>query len=375
MVLPKVHTFSLLSPLAWIYQGVMALRNWAFNTGRLSVTSFEDQVAVIGVGNIVAGGAGKTPHIEYLVRLLQAEGIGPIAVLSRGYKRDTKGFLLAAQGVTARQLGDESYQLYRKFPNITVAVDEDRVHGIRQLLGQANPPQVILLDDSFQHRYVKPGLNICLTSYHRILYADAVLPAGFLRESRKGVRRADLVIVTKCPASLRDEEEIEIVGHMPTTISQPMFYSGYKYGSLVNLATLKPTKVDPRTDVLVVSGIADPVVLTNYIGKHYRLLDHMAYGDHHRFSAKDIQEIERRLDGVNSDNMVTHIQGLKPIVIVTEKDAARLYEHKAVSEALKQRIYYLPTEVFFLKDHESQFNKKVLDYVRKDRTNRPIHNE
>ncbi|MBR0038277.1 MAG: tetraacyldisaccharide 4'-kinase [Bacteroidales bacterium] len=367
MVLPKVHTLPFLLPIAWIYDWVMAVRNWAFENGHLPVTSFEDQVAVIGIGNVVAGGAGKTPHIEYLIRLLQREGVGPIAVLSRGYKRETKGFLKAAPGVTARQLGDESYQLFRKFPDVIVAVDEKRVDGIRNLLSSDNPPKVILLDDCFQHRYVKPGLTICLSSYHRILYRDSVLPAGLLRENPKGIRRANLVVITKCPDSLRDEEETEIIAHMPTELSQPILYSGYKYGQLVNLVTLKPTKVDPRTDVLVVSGIADPSVMISYIGKRFRLLDHMAFGDHHRFSNKDIQKIRERLDGVNAQGNVTQIKGLEPIVIVTEKDAARLLDHKAVSEELKKRIYYLPTEVFFLKDHENQFNKIVLDYVRKDR--------
>lgn len=369
MVLPAVHTFPILMPLAWIYQGIMSIRNWAFDKGHLSVTSFEDRVAVIGVGNIVAGGTGKTPHIEYLVRLLQREAIGPIAVLSRGYKRETKGFLLAEPNISARQLGDESYQLYRKFPDILVAVDEDRVHGIQRLLEMENPPKVILLDDCMQHRYVKPGLTVCLSSYNRILYMDKVLPAGLLREHPKGICRAQLVIVTKCPHALRDEEETEITAKMPTTFNQPIYYSAYRYGQLVNLATMQRTMVDPRTEVLAVSGVANAADMINYIGHHFRLLDHMDFGDHHRFSNRDIQRIEKRLNTVNADGHVTQIKGLKPIVIVTEKDAARLLDHKAVSEELKKRIYYLPVEVYFQKDHENLFNHKILDYVKKDRRN------
>lgn len=369
MVLPKFHSLPLLMPFAWIYSGVMALRNWAFDKGYLREVSFEDRVAIIGVGNLCVGGAGKTPHIEYLIRLLQRENIGPIAVLSRGYKRDSKGFVLAKPGISSSKLGDESAQLYRKFPDTIIAVDENRVRGVRNLLKLDEPPKVILLDDSFQHRYIKPGLNICLSSYHRILYQDHVLPAGLLRESASGLKRADIVLVTKCPAKMRDEEENEILCHMPTVPDQPLFYSAYRYSCPYNLATLQPHPVDPRSEVLVVTGVADPTVMVNYVEKHYRLLDHLAYSDHHHFSYSDIKEMRSRLDNVNQLGYCTNNSGQKPIIITTEKDAARLIDMKSVKEDFKQRIYYLPTEVFFLKDHAELFNQKVLDYVRKDRTN------
>ena len=369
MVLPKFHTLPVLLPFSWIYSGIMSLRNWAFDNGYLPVTSFEDRVPIIGVGNICAGGAGKTPHIEYLIRLLQREGIGPIAVLSRGYKRQSSGFVLAEPGMTATRLGDESFQLYRKFPDVIVAVDEKRVHGVNKLLQLETTPRVILLDDAFQHRYIKPGLNICLTSYHRIIYQDSVLPAGLLREKEKGMERADIVIVTKCPKSVRDEEESDIQCHMPTTNFQPIYYSGYRYGKLYNLATGLPTDVDPRREVLIVSGVADPTVMVNYVEKHFRLLDHMAYSDHHRFSYSDVRDMHKRLDKVNSDGYCTNSSGEKPIIITTEKDAARLMDMESIDEDFKQRVFYLPTEVFFLKNHEELFNQKVLDYVRKDRAN------
>ena len=368
-VLPKFHTFPVLLPLSWIYSGVMRLRNWAFDSGKLSVTSFEERIPIIGVGNICAGGAGKTPHIEYLIRLLQQEGIGPIAVLSRGYRRDTKGFLLATTGITSGKLGDESFQLFRKFPEIIVAVDEDRVHGVKKLLALPTPPQVILLDDCFQHRYIKPGLNICLTSYHRIIYQDHVLSAGLLRESEEGMDRADIVIVTKCPKSLRDEEVNDLYARMPISGGQPIYYSGYRYTKLYSLETCLPVDVDPRREVLIVSGVADPAVMVNYVEKHFRLLDHMSYGDHHRFSYQDLREMQTRLDNVNRDGYCTNNSGEKPIIITTEKDAARLLDMKSIKPELKERIYYLPTEVFFLDNHAELFNKKVLDYVRKNRTN------
>ena len=369
MVLPKFHTLPVLLPFSWIYSGIMSLRNWAFDKGYLTQTSFEDKVAIIGVGNICAGGAGKTPHIEYLIRLLQREGIGPIAVLSRGYKRQSSGFVLAKPGITASRLGDESYQLYRKFPDLIVAVCEKRVVGVEKLLQLEEPPRVILMDDVYQHRYIKPGLNICLSSYHRILYQDYVIPAGLLREKAKGLNRADLVIVTKCPKALRDEEESEIMGHMPTTNFQPIYYSGYRYGKLYNLGTGLPTDVDPRREVLIVTGVADPKVMVEFVEKHFRLLDHMIYSDHHRFSYSDVRDMQNRLDNVNRDGFCTNSSGEKPIIITTEKDAARLMDMKSIKDEFKERVFYLPTEVFFLKNHEELFNQKVLDYVRKNRTN------
>jgi len=369
MVLPKFHTLPILMPFAWIYSGVMALRNMAFDKDYLHETSFENRVPIIGVGNLVAGGAGKTPHIEYLIRLLKREGIGPIAVLSRGYKRESSGFVLAVPGITALKLGDESFQLYRKFPDVIVAVDEDRVRGVKKLLALEEPPHVILLDDCFQHRYIKPGLNICLTSYHRIIYQDHVIPAGLLRESPSGIHRADIVLITKCPKNLRDEEENEIVAHMPTNAGQPLLYSGYQYGKLYSLSTGEPVDVDPRREVLVVSGVADPTVMLNYVEKHFRLLDHMSYRDHHRFTYSDIHDMRTRLDNVNNQGYCTNNSGEKPIIITTEKDASRMMDLKKLKDDFKDRVYYLPTEVFFLDKCGEKFNQKVLDYVRKNRSN------
>lgn len=344
-----------------------------FDTGHKISISFEDHVPVICVGNLAVGGTGKTPHTEYIVDLLRRNGIGPIAVLSRGYKRHSEGFQVALPRqedapidpkINASLLGDESYQLYRKFPFLIVAVDADRVHGIRQLLTSQLPPRVIILDDAMQHRYVKPGLTICLTSYSRILYKDMMLPAGRLREPASNVTRADLVIVTKCPGALRREEETEITANLPTTLEQPIFYSAFRYGQLVNLSTGKPCEIEHSSEVLIVAGIADPKVMEEYVHKHYRLLDIFTFGDHHHFSDKDIQQIQERLDGVNASGFCSNDSGKKAVIITTEKDAARLVNHPAVTESLRKRIYYLPTEVYFLQKQEEKFDQMVLDYVR-----------
>ena len=354
----------ILAPLSWLYGLGVWIRNRRCDKGILKETSFEDQVAVISVGNIAVGGTGKTPHTEYLVRLLQRHGIAPIAVLSRGYKRQSHGFILAEQDTSATRLGDESYQMHRKFPNIYVAVDEKRVRGIKKLLALPEPPKVIILDDAMQHRYVKPGLNICLTSHNRILYKDMLLPAGFLREPMENVKRADMLIVTKCPGGIRQEEEVDIVGKIPTN-GQPIFYSAYRYGRLVSLDTGLPCDVDHATDVLVVTGISDPTVVHSYVEKHFRLMDHMIFSDHHHFSEKDIRKIQARFESLNDMGFCT--KGNNSIIITTEKDASRLVDHPAVSAELRKRIYYLPTEVYFLKDHEDKFDNIILDYVNKER--------
>lgn len=373
MYLPKVNNFTILAPFAWLYGLGVWVRNKMFDTGHKISISFEDHVPVICVGNLAVGGTGKTPHTEYIVDLLRRNGIGPIAVLSRGYKRHSEGFQVALPRqedapidpkINASLLGDESYQLYRKFPFLIVAVDADRVHGIRQLLTSQLPPRVIILDDAMQHRYVKPGLTICLTSYSRILYKDMMLPAGRLREPASNVTRADLVIVTKCPGALRREEETEITANLPTTLEQPIFYSAFRYGQLVNLSTGKPCEIEHSSEVLIVAGIADPKVMEEYVHKHYRLLDIFTFGDHHHFSDKDIQQIQERLDGVNASGFCSNDSGKKAVIITTEKDAARLVNHPAVTESLRKRIYYLPTEVYFLQKQEEKFDQMVLDYVR-----------
>ena len=375
MYLPKVNNIPALIPFSWLYGLGVWVRNKMFDMGKKPMVTFEHLVPVICVGNLAVGGTGKTPHTEYIVELLHRNGVGPIAVLSRGYKRHSKGFQIAHPRqkaamdgkVTAQLLGDESYQLYRKFSFLIVAVDVDRVHGINQLLHLPTPPRVIILDDAMQHRYVKPGLTICLTSYSRILYKDMMLPAGRLREPASNVTRADVVIVSKCPGALRREEETEITANLPTRLDQPIFYSAFEYGNLVNLSTGEACEIEHSSEVLIVAGIADPKVMEDYVHKHYRLLDIFTFGDHHHFTDKDIQSIRERLDGVNGDGFITNNSGKKAVIITTEKDAARLVDHPAVDENLRKRIYYLPTEVYFLQKQNEKFDQIVLDYVNKPR--------
>lgn len=363
MYLPRVKTHPWLLPLAWLYGAGVRLRNYAFRRGWLRQETFD--IPIICVGNIAVGGTGKTPHTEYLVRLLQSEGIGPVAVLSRGYKRKSKGFVLATPGITAQQLGDESYQLYSKFPGLIVAVDAHRRNGIKRLLELPQPPAVIILDDAFQHRYVRAGLNICLTSYARILYKDKLLPAGRLREPQKSIRRADLVVVTKCPAHLRDEERTSIEGNLPTTFEQPIFYSSFRYLRLINMASGQETDIDYSSRIILVTGIADPSVIEQYIQTRYRLIDKLTFDDHHHFTDKDLHAIRQRLDLINKDNRDEYSDSDQAVIITTEKDAARLHDHPALTPELKEKIFILPAEVYFIAGTELKFNKKIIDYVRK----------
>ena len=362
MSLPKVRTWPLLLPLAWLYGAGVGLRNWLFGRGWLRSVSFAGRVPVICVGNIAAGGTGKTPHVEYLVRLLQAHGIGPVAVLSRGYGRRSRGFVLAAEGIDPARLGDEPYQIHRKFPGLIVAVDADRVHGIRRLLALPEPPRAVILDDAMQHRYVRAGLTVCLTAYSRILYKDLLLPAGRLREPARGIRRADVVVVTKCPAGgLSQEDAVEVTGNLPTHLDQPIVVSAYRYGRLVSLSSLRPADVGCTTPVLLLTGIADPSAMEQYVGTQFRLTDKMAFGDHHRFTPKDLAAVRRRLEAI----------GPEAVVVTTEKDAARLERHDALDEELKARIYVLPVEAFFPDPKQEQtFNQTVIRYVTENPADR-----
>lgn len=373
MYLPRVKTHPWLLPLAWLYEAGVRLRNYAFEQGWLRQETFD--IPIICVGNITVGGTGKTPHTEYLVRLLQNEGIGPVAVLSRGYKRKTKGFVLATPGITAQQLGDESFQLYSKFPGLIVAVDANRRNGIKRLLALPESPAVIILDDAFQHRYVRAGLNICLTSYSRILYKDKILPAGRLREPQNAIRRADLVVVTKCPANLRDEEKTSIEGNLPTTFEQPIYYSSFRYLRLINLASGAETDIDYSSRILLVTGIADPSVIEQYIQTRYRLVDKLTFEDHHHFSDKDILAIRQRLDLINGDEMNNGTSDNdQAVIITTEKDTARLQGHPALSPELKEKIFVLPAEVHFIAGTEQKFNKKIFDYIKKTNSRASANN-
>lgn len=354
-----IKTRDWLSPLSWLYGLAVSLRNWFFNVGLLHQQSYD--IPVIAVGNITVGGTGKTPHVEYLVRLLHK--LTKVAVLSRGYKRRSKGYVLADDSSTALTIGDEPYQMTRKFKDIYVAVDANRREGIARLTTDesTNDVGVILLDDAFQHRYVKPGINILLVDYHRLIIYDKLLPAGRLREPLSGKRRADFVIVTKCPADLKPMDIRVLTKAMGLYPYQELFFTTMEYGELYPLfegSNDEPPKLKGH-NVLMLTGIASPEEMESDIKTKCRSLTTMTFRDHHVFTPKDIEAISDAFAQMDSPK----------IIVTTEKDSTRLLQAK-LTDAIKSALYVLPIQVrFMLNQDEELFNNKIISYVRKNSRN------
>lgn len=360
----RIHYW--LSPLSWLYGAVVGLRNKLFDWGWLRSKSFG--VPVICVGNLSVGGTGKTPHTEYLVRLLTEAGV-QVATLSRGYRRKSRGYVLAGAGSTARQIGDEPCQMKQKFPALRVAVDADRCHGIAELLKLEHPPVgAVVLDDAFQHRYVSAGMNILLTDYHRLFSEDALLPAGRLREPASGKQRAQMVIVTKCPPDIKPIDFNIIAKQLHLSPWQQLYFTRLKYGSLYPLFPAgtgagTPSVLKEGMQVLLLTGIASPAPLVEELKA--RLggeagLSLLAYADHHDFTPRDLQQLKARF---------LQLEEGRRLIITTEKDGARLRQHPALDESLKPHIYLLPVEVEFLQDGQEIFNQNIIAYVRKNPRN------
>ena len=344
----------LLLPLSWLYGGVVGLRNKFFDWGILPSESFA--LPVIAVGNLTVGGTGKTPFTEFLIRLLKEEY--NVAFLSRGYKRITRGYVLADAESTARTLGDEPFQVWRKFPDIHVAVDANRRRGIHRLCSDAatSDTHVVLLDDAFQHRYVTPGLNILLMDYHRPPYEDALLPCGLLREPFSSKERADAVVITKCPSNLRPIDYRIIQGRLNLRPYQRLFFATIRYGALQpsgrRLSTLTTDTV-----VLLITGIARPAPLIAELRRRTPHVRVLSFPDHHAFTSADIQRIQQEWNAIEAADR---------LLITTEKDAARL------GTSLPD-LHVLPIEVAFLKDQEKTFTHYIRSYVRKNSRNGSVH--
>ena len=360
----KIH--SSLLPLSFLYGMGVRFRNMLFDTGILESRSFP--IPVISVGNITVGGAGKTPHVEYLIRLLCETK--RVSVLSRGYKRRTKGYLLASSSSTSLELGDEPYQMYLKYGRqVHVAVSANRCEGIERLCSdpETKDTDVILLDDAFQHRYVKPGVNILLVDYHRLIVYDKLLPAGRLREPKDGKRRADIVIVTKCPPDLRPMYFRVITKALHLYPYQKLFFTTIEYGDLIplfsNSRSLALSEITSDYEVLVLSGIASPQHLLCDIQKHTENVIPMTFRDHHLFTPKDIARINNTFDSLSS----------KRIIITTEKDAARLVGLDGLSDDVRNHIYALPIKTTFLLEQQEQFDEFILSYVLKNSKDSILH--
>ncbi|MBQ7157144.1 MAG: tetraacyldisaccharide 4'-kinase [Bacteroidaceae bacterium] len=349
-----IKTYPMLTPLSWMYGLATGIRNFMFETGVLKSKSYD--VPIINIGNLTAGGTGKTPHTEYLIRLLQDSN--QVAVLSRGYKRKSKGFILADATMPMSKIGDEPYQMKHKFPKIHMAVDKNRCHGIEKLISPAIKPEVdvILLDDAYQYRYVQPGVNILLMDYHRLVYYDKLLPAGRLRESAKGKNRADVVIVTKCPTYITPMDKRGIERSLCLETWQRLFFTTYRYDEAYKVTdksvTLSFDELKNK-EIVLVSGIASPEQLEYDLKKQGINFTSIHYSDHHNFTSADIKLIRQKAEG--------------KIILMTEKDAART--DGLFGEDI-EKIYALPIEVEFMGDKEDvEFNNIIKSYISKNSRN------
>ncbi|MGN1376610.1 MAG: tetraacyldisaccharide 4'-kinase [Prevotella sp.] len=355
-----IKTYKWMLPLSWLYGLIVGLRNQLFELGILKSRSFD--IPIISVGNITVGGSGKTPHVEYLINLLKDNM--QIAVLSRGYKRKSRGYVLAGKNTSMQEIGDEPYQMKTKFKNIHVAVDKKRCHGIDRIVNdkETKDTDVILLDDAYQHRYVKPGINILLTDYHRLIIHDKLLPAGRLREPQSGKKRADVVIITKCPKDLRPMEYRVIIKAMDLFPYQKLFFTTLEYDNLKPAYCGEDRKLESISkdeSILLVTGIASPKQLIYDLQPFTQNIVPMAFADHHQFNAKDIQRINEEFDKLPSPK----------IIITTEKDNARLFGMKGLSDEVRHNMYILPVKIKFMLGQEEDFNKKIIDYVHKNSRN------
>ena len=356
-----IHINEWLIPLSWLYGIGVGFRNQLFNIGLLKQHDYD--IPIISVGNITVGGAGKTPHVEYLIRLLKDKV--KVAVLSRGYKRKTHGYVLANDSSTVTDIGDEPYQMKQKYQDVHIAVDKKRVDGIAHITGDAetNDTDVILLDDAFQHRYVKPGINILLVDYHRLIIYDKLLPAGRLREPLSGKNRADIVIITKCPKDLKPMEFRVLTKAMNLYPYQSLYFTTIEYESLTPLFAKEKSTIEKEAledkHVMLITGIASPKQIIIDLKPHVKEMTTLAFSDHHQFKSKDIMKINETFNAIKGEK----------IIVTTEKDATRLEQLEGLSEEVKQNLYVLPIKVKFMINQEEEFNDKIIDYVRKNSRN------
>lgn len=400
----------LLFPFSLVYALIVTIRNWLFDKGILRSSAFS--LPIICVGNLAVGGTGKSPMVEWLIRLLKDQY--PIAVLSRGYKRKTRGYALANASTTALDIGDEPMQFHSKFPDVTIAVGEERIVAIPQLLHDRPATRAIILDDAFQHRTVRAGLNVLLTDYSNLFTRDWWLPSGDLRDAPSSYKRAGIIVVTKCPAELSEEERRAIVTEIGPRGHQQVFFSTIRYGQPYHITkgiasaagagregttpgpnpggtmpaveneettsatehegtmsagrpgmTLdiaeqarepKPartTLIDDTMEVLLVTGIANPAPLKQWLDQHSRTYYEIAYGDHHIFTIDDLQSITRRFGSIQAE---------KKIILTTEKDAVRLIKFRQELEGLP--FYVLPIAPGFLFGDEARFTDLIVTFIK-----------
>jgi tetraacyldisaccharide 4'-kinase len=352
--------YFLLYPFSILYRIITDIRNILFDAGILHSEEFS--FPVICVGNITVGGTGKTPHTEYLTDLLRKEF--KVAVLSRGYRRKSYGLRIADMSSSVSEIGDEPLQILHKFPEILVAVDRNRRNGIRTIMKEYPGTEVIILDDGFQHRWVKPGFLILLTDFNRLITREYMMPYGNLRENRNNRKRAGVIIVSKTPRETAESKMTDIAGELKYHPGQKIFFTSVSYSNLMPLYENKdiieyrlPEKSHEKKGAVLITGIAVPDPLKRFLERHFIEIIHLNFPDHHYFSQRDIEKIKDAWKDLKSD---------EKILITTEKDAVRLREFTNIEDSLKRAFYYIPMKVSFLKDDTDAFNNLIFDYVRKN---------
>ncbi len=349
----------LLLPFSLLYGIGVFVRNILFDYHILKSRQFN--LPVISVGNITVGGTGKTPHVEYLVKLLKDEF--KVSVLSRGYKRKTKGFLVAEIEPKASDVGDEPAQIKFKYPEVEVAVNADRVDGIEKLAERKN--DIVILDDAYQHRYVKPGLSILLIDYNRRIDEDFLLPFGNLRENTREIKRADIILITKTPPTLKPINRRIILERIKPLPYQEMYFTSFAYGKLspvFNTRNIVPEDFYNNHEIytiLLFTGIAYSKPIVDYLKKYSQDIKHLKFADHSEYTENRLKKIVKAYDLINNE---------KKIIITTEKDAIKLREISEIDKVLTRSTFYLPIEVKVI-EKEEEFNEQIIQYVRKNTRN------
>lgn len=347
----------LLLPISMLYYIVLYIRHKFYDWGLLKSRSYD--IPNICVGNLNLGGTGKTPHIEYLINLLSDEF--KVAVLSRGYGRKTKGYLLANSNHSHKDIGDEPLQYFKKFNDIRIAVDENRCEGVEKLIQEENPPQVILLDDAYQHRKIKPGLNILLTDYYNLYSTNNLVPAGILRDIKKAANRADIIVVTKSPNVITPYYRKDVEDSLKPLPHQKVFYSYIEYLDFKPFSKASfDTDIREAKTVLLLCGIANTYSLEDFLKRKYNTISKIQFNDHHDFTEKDIDMVIGKYNDIIGKNKV---------IITTEKDAMRLVNSSFINKFENIPIFTLPIRIKFHKDDELSFNNEILNYVRRNSRN------
>ena len=346
----------LLFPLSLVYGLIIMVRNFLFDKNIFKSSAFN--FPLISVGNLSAGGTGKSPMVEYLISLLKDEF--KVATISRGYKRKTKGYVLASENTTALEIGDEPMQFHIKFPEMPVAVGEERIVAIPQLLHDRPGTEAIILDDAFQHRTIRPGFNILLTAYNDLFTDDFFLPTGDLRDSKSSSRRAQIIVVTKCPGYLPEEEKESITEEINPNKNQQVFFTTIEYSTPYHITNHHQKNISPGDEVLLVCGIANPKPLQNFLQINTSSYTMLTYSDHHIFTIDDIKEINKKFDYIPSSNKY---------ILTTEKDAVRFLKFSEQLDTMP--LYIIPIKHSFLFNEAKKFDETVIGFIKDFKNNQP----